>query len=226
MCQALFVIPAPVLPKAQPVSPLPGPVPASTPAPSDSHVTLPGMGAAPSATAPSDSHPQLPGANATPSPPAAPSDSEAQFPGFNVPQTPGTPSDSRAGFPGIDVKPEPRPSKPPARKASKPAPKPKKPAAQKAFDVQDSELLHIPCPQCKKVLETPVEMLHQDVVCPHCQTPFSLHLRDSVEYRKKKERQQRVKERRTNYGWLFGGIAVVALVIIFLVYLIMSSPGE
>jgi len=139
--------------------------------------------------------------------------------------TPKAPSDTQPDFPGIDVKPD--------RKAPKTGPKPPKPAPktpkappQTGFDVKDSELLHIPCPQCQKVLETPVEMLHQDVVCPHCQAPFSLHLRDSIEYKKKKERQQRVKERRMNYGWLIGGIAVVALVVIFLVCLIMSSPTE
>jgi hypothetical protein len=132
--------------------------------------------------------------------------------------TPKTPSDTQPDFPGIHVKPD--------RKGPKLSFKTSKPAPQTAFSVRDSALLHIPCPKCQKVLETPVEMLHQDVVCPHCQAPFCLHLRDSIEYKKKKERQQRVKERRTNYAWLIGGIAVVALVVVFLLYLIVSSPGK
>ena len=96
---------------------------------------------------------------------------------------------------------------------------------QTGFHVREVDLLHIPCPQCGKVLETPVEMLHQNVVCPGCDAPFCLHLRDSLEYKKKVEQQKRIQERRTNRGWLIVSIVVAVLALALVVYLILSSPG-
>jgi len=110
-------------------------------------------------------------------------------------------------------------------KGSHPGKKTRK-APPKAFHVEDPETLHIPCSKCGKILEVPVEMLHQDVVCPFCESPFCLHLRDSVEYKEKAKRSRELKERKTSRAWLYWSIAAAVAVLLFLVFLILSSLGD
>ena len=98
-------------------------------------------------------------------------------------------------------------------------PPPQPPAP--AFDLRESELLHIPCPQCKEMLETPVEMLDQDVLCPHCQAQFQLRRRDSVEFKRKKEQEAQIKEIKAGNTWLNLAIVAVVLVVLFLGALIV-----
>jgi hypothetical protein len=114
-----------------------------------------------------------------------------------------------APFPGIS---------PQRRPASTP-----RPAAPTPFDTKEPELLHIPCPECKQVLETPVEMLDQDVMCPHCQAQFQLRRRDSMEFKRKKEQQQQIKEHKAGKAWFNWAIVVVVLVLMFLLILVFSS---
>lgn len=94
-----------------------------------------------------------------------------------------------------------------------------------AFDPnqpQEPELLHIPCPNGHE-LETPVEMLDQEVLCPQCQVQFRLRKRDSVEFKKKKEEQDRLREIKLGNAWLNWAIAAAVLVGIGLVGLIIAS---
>lgn len=105
------------------------------------------------------------------------------------------------------------------------SPPPQK-GASSTFEMKEPELLHIPCPECKEVLETPVEMLDQDVMCPHCEAQFRLRRLDSVEFKRKKEQQQRIKEQKIGKAWFNWAIIVVVLVVAFLVFLIISSGGE
>jgi hypothetical protein len=93
-----------------------------------------------------------------------------------------------------------------------PPPQPSTPA----FELREPEVLHIPCPQCKKMLETPVEMLDQDVLCPHCQAQFQLRRRDSVEFKRKKEQEAQIKEFKAGKTWLNLAIVAVILVVLFL----------
>lgn len=81
-------------------------------------------------------------------------------------------------------------------------------------------VLHIPCPK-GHVLETPEDMLDQEVLCPHCQTQFVLRRRNSVEYRQKKEEEERIREIKTGNFWLNLAIVVVVLVVLGLVALIV-----
>jgi uncharacterized Zn finger protein (UPF0148 family) len=89
--------------------------------------------------------------------------------------------------------------------------------------MKEPELLHIPCPECKEVLETPVEMLDQDVMCPHCEAQFRLRRRDSEEFKRKKEQERQIKERKADRAWLNWAIVVVVLVVLFLVFLFISA---
>ena len=90
---------------------------------------------------------------------------------------------------------------------------------------QDPDIVHIPCPECKEVLETPVEMLDQDVMCPHCQAQFRLRRRDSQESKRKKKQQQELKERKAGRAWFNWAIVAAVLVLMFLLFLILSSGG-
>ncbi len=87
----------------------------------------------------------------------------------------------------------------------------------------DPNLLHIPCPQCQEVLETPIEMLDQEVLCPHCQTQFQLLRRNSLEYKRKKQQELEIRERKAGKAWFNFAIVVVVLMVLFLGFLIIST---
>ena len=65
----------------------------------------------------------------------------------------------------------------------------------------EPELLHIPCPNGHE-LETPLDMLEQEVLCPQCNAQFRLRKKDSVEYKRKKEEADRIKEIKSGNFWL------------------------
>ena len=73
----------------------------------------------------------------------------------------------------------------------------------------------------KKMLETPVEMLDLDVLCPHCQAQFQLRRRDSVEFKRKKEQEAEIREFKAGKTWLNLAIVAVVLVVLFLGALIV-----
>jgi len=99
-----------------------------------------------------------------------------------------------------------------------------KPAAP--VEIKEPEFLHIPCPECKQELETPVEMLDQEVMCPHCQAQFQLRRRDSVEFKRKRKQEAEIRERKTDNWWFnFAIVAVVAVLIFLCVLIFMSVAG-
>jgi len=76
---------------------------------------------------------------------------------------------------------------------------------------EEPELLHIPCPNGHE-LETPLDMLEQEVLCPQCNVQFRLRKKDSVEYKRKKEEADRLKEIKSGNFWL--NMAIVAAVLV------------
>ncbi len=92
----------------------------------------------------------------------------------------------------------------------------KAPARAPAFELREPELLHIPCPQCKETLETPIELLDQDVLCPHCQAQFQLRRRDSIEFKRELERKAQTRETKASRNWLNFAIVAAILVVLFL----------
>lgn len=148
----------------------------------------------------------------------------AQVPAGTYPTGPA-PSPSLPSFPEIDTGASSRAG--PAAGGHPGVPPPQPPAP--GFKLGEPELLHIPCPQCKEMLETPVEMLDQEVLCPHCQAQFQLRRRDSVEFRRKKEQEAQIKEMKTGNLWLNLAIVAVVLVVLFLGALIVwqtyGKPG-
>lgn len=86
----------------------------------------------------------------------------------------------------------------------------------------EPELLHIPCPNGHE-LETPVEILDQDVLCPECNVQFRLKRTNSVEYKAKKEQEERIRLEKTGNLWLTWAIVAVVLVGLILVGLAVYS---
>jgi hypothetical protein len=86
----------------------------------------------------------------------------------------------------------------------------------------EPELLHIPCPNGHE-LETPVDMLDQDVLCPQCNAQFRLKRKNSVEYKKKKELEEKIRLEKIGGLWLTWAIVAVVVVVVGLVGLIIAS---
>ena len=114
-----------------------------------------------------------------------------------------------------------------------PPPLPSAPVAPPAVDsaasfvpgepaAAEPELLHIPCPNGHE-LETPVEMLDQEVLCPQCNAQFKLRRKDSVEFKKKRDQDEKIQLERAGSFWLNGAIVAVVLVVLILVGLVVMS---
>jgi rubredoxin len=86
----------------------------------------------------------------------------------------------------------------------------------------EPELLHIPCPNGHE-LETPLDMLDQDVLCPQCNAQFRLKRKNSVEYKKKKELEENIRLEKIGGLWLTWAIVAVVVVVVGLLGLIIAS---
>ena len=120
------------------------------------------------------------------------------------------PSGAPAPFPG--VQPSPGPQIGPA-----PVPFTQQPA--------EPELLHIACPNGHE-LETPRDMLNQDVLCPHCNVQFRLREKDSVEYKRRREQELERRERKAGKMWLNYAVVAAVLVVIGIIGLIVLSASD
>ena len=89
----------------------------------------------------------------------------------------------------------------------------------------DPEVLHVPCPNGHE-LETPVDMIGQEVLCPHCGVQFKLRARDSVEHKSRRKDEQERAERKLGRNWFNWAIVIAVLVIIGILFLIASSTTE
>ncbi len=84
------------------------------------------------------------------------------------------------------------------------------------------ELLHIPCPNGHE-LETPLEMIGQRALCPHCGVEFRLRREKSVEY----QRQQELLDRRRGKFWfqlavMAAGFVGFVLIVMFILMIFSS----
>jgi hypothetical protein len=86
----------------------------------------------------------------------------------------------------------------------------------------EPELLHIPCPNGHE-LETPVDMLDQEVLCPECQAQFILRRKNSVEFIKHQEELARIRDAKLNNLALKWAIAAAVLVGLGLIALVVMS---
>ncbi len=87
---------------------------------------------------------------------------------------------------------------------------------------EEPKTLHIPCPNGHE-LETPDNMLGQEVLCPVCQAKFLLQYRDSVEAQAKRRAAREQKEREDGQKWLQRAIIAAVFVVGSLIFMIALS---
>ena len=80
-------------------------------------------------------------------------------------------------------------------------------------------ILHIPCPSCRHVLETPDDMLDIDALCPHCGQQFHLLYSESLEGQHEQQEKFAAIDRKEGKKWFT--IAIVAGIVVALMLVIM-----
>lgn len=96
------------------------------------------------------------------------------------------------------------------------------------------EIVHIPCPnqQCPyhvQAMEVPSNMMGQDVMCPLCQTAYTLRYEESVEYISRKEEFLRRKEERfakSALNWAIAAAIVVVLGLLVMMFVMSGGPVQ
>jgi uncharacterized membrane protein YvbJ len=83
-------------------------------------------------------------------------------------------------------------------------------------------MIHIPCPK-GHILETPPEMIGEDVMCPHCGEMFRLRDKDSVEYQRKKQSEEDRADRKSAKSWFTWAVVVVVVVLLALIAMIAAG---
>ena len=135
-----------------------------------------------------------------------------------------------AGFPFIQTEPPSAPAasttappEPPAATATPPA----QPAAQE--EKKEPRIVRSPCPQGHE-LQTPMDMVNQEVLCPVCGTQFYLRYEDSIEFKQEQAELRRRKAEHLNQAalkWSIVAAVVIVLTILgMIVYLAMRAPRE
>ena len=141
-----------------------------------------------------------------------------EFPGINT----GEPN---AGAPAPTT--QTPPSQPPAGSpgAAPPADEPKPAEPEK----KEPRIVRIPCPQGHE-LQTPMDMVNQDVLCPICNTQFHLRYEDSIEFKQEQAELRRQKAEQLNQAALKWSIIAAVVVVVgilgMIVYLVLRSPPE
>ena len=100
------------------------------------------------------------------------------------------------------------------------------PDASDAPPIADSDEpappLHIPCPSGHE-LETPVEMLGEEALCPYCKARFQLRYEDSREYHEKRAFLRKLHEQKVSRLWLTWSIVAAVVVLGGLLMMIIAS---
>ena len=87
------------------------------------------------------------------------------------------------------------------------------------------QVLHIPCPNGHE-LETPPDMLNEDVMCPHCGVQFTLRERDSREFKRKRRDKRDREEHETGQKWFTWAIVIAVVVAIGLITMIAVTASR
>lgn len=160
-----------------------------------------------------------------------PGQQPAGYPGAGYPggAQPGYPGAAPGGYPGA---PDPYGQ----QQAAAGGYGQQQPAEEGGFSISkgpetSNEIIHIPCPnrQCPyhaQPLEVHSSMVGQDVMCPLCQTTYTLHYDDSIEYRSRQEEAIRRKEEKFARSALNWAIAAVIIVVFGMVVMMVMLSGK
>ena len=100
-------------------------------------------------------------------------------------------------------------------------------AAAEPVDAEP-QILHIPCPAGHE-LETPPDMIGQDVLCPYCGVQFNLRYKDSTEYKVDLAAERERKEEKAGKMWFQWAIIAAVVVLLGLVGMViytMQTAGK
>ncbi|HWB10744.1 MAG TPA: hypothetical protein VG826_16055 [Pirellulales bacterium] len=134
----------------------------------------------------------------------------------------GFPGNQEPGLPVIKTDEEPATPAPPSEPSAPAASKPEE-------EKKEPRIVRIPCPQGHE-LQTPTDMLNQEVLCPICNTQFHLRYEDSLEFKEEQAELKRRKAEELNQAalkWsIIAAIVVVLSIVGMIIYLAVRSPGE
>jgi ribosomal protein S27E len=103
------------------------------------------------------------------------------------------------------------------------------PAAKPEEEKKEPRIVRIPCPQGHE-LQTPTDMLNQEVLCPICSTQFHLRYEDSIEFKQEQAELRRQKAEQLNQAalkWsIIAAIVIVLSIVGMIIYLAVRAPGE
>jgi hypothetical protein len=94
---------------------------------------------------------------------------------------------------------------------------------------KEPRIVRIPCPQGHE-LQTPMDMVNQDVLCPICNTQFHLRYEDSIEFKEEQAELRRRKAEQLNQAALKWSIIAAVVVVLgilgMILYLALRSPPD
>jgi hypothetical protein len=106
---------------------------------------------------------------------------------------------------------------------------PSEPPAPAGEEKKEPAVVRIPCPQGHE-LQTPTDMLNQEVLCPICSTQFHLRYEDSVEFKQEQAELRRQKTEKLNQAalkWsIIAAVVIVLSILGMVIYLAVRAPGE
>jgi hypothetical protein len=102
-------------------------------------------------------------------------------------------------------------------------PSPAQPADENKDEAE--QLVHIPCPQGHE-LETPLSMLGMEVMCPQCQSQFTLRYEESVEHARERELARQRREELFNQRLIRWSIVAAAVVVLGVATLLVLSAMD
>ncbi|RIK81008.1 MAG: hypothetical protein DCC68_09715 [Planctomycetota bacterium] len=94
-----------------------------------------------------------------------------------------------------------------------------------ADEPAEPRLLHIPCPNGHE-LETPEDMLGQEVLCPHCNAQFKLREKDSIEFRRKRQAEIERMHHKQAKNWMNWAIALGVIVVLGVIGMIVIAMNN
>ncbi|HVX13466.1 MAG TPA: hypothetical protein VHC22_19940 [Pirellulales bacterium] len=146
-------------------------------------------------------------------------------PTFAAPGADQPAEEAAQGFPGIRTEPE-SAAAPGSAATSGPEQSPiQNTPAEKA----EPRIVRIPCPQGHE-LQTPMDMVNQEVLCPICSTQFYLRYEDSLEYKQEQADLRRRKSEQLNQAalkWaIIAAVVVVVAILGMILFVVLRAPGE
>ena len=146
----------------------------------------------------------------------------AGHPAASMPET--SASNQEPALPTIRTEEEPTGAAAPAAPSQ-----PSAPAAKPEEEKKEPRIVRIPCPQGHE-LQTPTDMLNQEVLCPICSTQFHLRYEDSVEFKEEQAEQRRRKAEQLNQAalkWsIIAAVVIVLSIVAMVIYLAVRTPAD